>query len=32
VLTSVIGLPAVLLIAWIGPRNDFGRNKRDATS
>lgn len=25
-LTSVIGLPAILLILWIGPREDFGNN------
>jgi MFS transporter, PAT family, beta-lactamase induction signal transducer AmpG len=32
VLTSVIGLPAVLLIAWIGPRDDFNRDKRELAS
>jgi len=28
VLTSVIGLPAILLILWIGPRDDFRNNRR----
>jgi len=28
VLTSVIGLPAILLIAWIGPRDDFTNDQR----
>ena len=31
VLTSVIGLPAILLIAWIGPRNDSGNGHRKLT-
>jgi len=30
VLTSVIGLPAVLLIAWVGPRDDARIEKRTA--
>ena len=29
VLTSVVGLPALLLIAWIGPRDEFSRDKLD---
>ncbi len=27
-LTSVVGLPALLLILWIGPRNDFRKDQR----
>jgi len=26
-LTSVVGLPAILLIFWIGPRDDFGNRR-----
>jgi PAT family beta-lactamase induction signal transducer AmpG len=28
-LTSVVGLPAILLILWIGPRNDFRHGQRN---
>jgi len=28
-LTSIIGLPAILLIAWVGPRDDDSRNGRE---
>ena len=28
-LTSVVGLPAILLIAWIGPKNDFRNEQRE---
>lgn len=31
VLTSVVGLPALLLILWVGPRNDFGRSPLKST-
>jgi len=30
VLTSVIGLPAVLLIAWVGPRDELSRDESKA--
>ncbi|MGA8743216.1 MAG: MFS transporter [Terracidiphilus sp.] len=28
-LTSVVGLPAILLIMWIGPRDDFRKKQRE---
>jgi PAT family beta-lactamase induction signal transducer AmpG len=28
-LTSVVALPAILLIVWIGPRDDVGNNQRE---
>jgi PAT family beta-lactamase induction signal transducer AmpG len=28
-LTSVVGLPALVLLLWIGPRDDFGDNPRN---
>jgi len=32
VLTSVVGLPALLLILWVGPRNDFSSNQRESST
>lgn len=32
VLTSVVGLPALLLILWVGPRDDFSNNQRESST
>src|ERR1039457_1167715 len=29
-LTSVVGLPALILFLWIGPRDDFSKNQRNS--
>ncbi len=31
VLTSVVGLPALLLFLWVGPRDDFGNSQVEST-
>ncbi len=31
VLTSVVGLPALLLFLWVGPRDDFGNDRLKST-
>jgi MFS transporter, PAT family, beta-lactamase induction signal transducer AmpG len=32
VLTSVVGLPALLLILWVAPRDDFGDHRLESTA
>jgi predicted MFS family arabinose efflux permease len=31
VLTSVVGLPALLLFLWVGPRDDFKKQELTST-